>query len=153
MNAGPWSVAALEAAVGSEIGLSKWMPIPQARIDAFAEITEDRQFIHTDPEAAAQTRFGGTVAHGFLTLSMLSALAYDALPDIDGATASVNYGFERVRFITPLRSGSEIRAHFTLSECFRRSDGALMIRLGVTMEIAGTERPALTAEWIILFYF
>lgn len=153
MTAGRWTIAALEAAKGSEIGVSKWISVDQARIDAFADVTEDWQGIHIDPDEAARTAFGGTVAHGFLTLSMLSALAYDGLPEIDGATTSVNYGFERVRFITPVRAGSEIRARFELKDCQRRSEGTLLIRLDVIIECAGTDRPALTAEWIILFTF
>jgi acyl dehydratase len=88
-------------------GVSRWFEISQARIDAFAEVTEDRQFIHVDPVAAKATPFGGTVAHGFLTWSMLSAIAYDALPRVEGLAMGVNYGFDKVRFVAPVRSGRD----------------------------------------------
>ena len=153
MSPAPWRIADFEAAVGTEIGLSRWLPVPQSRIDAFADVTEDRQFIHVDPAKAAQSAYGGTVAHGFLTLSLLSTLAYDGLPAIAGATASVNYGFDRIRFIAPVLSGAQIRARFRLGDCQRRNDGHLLIRLDVTVEIEGQDRPALTGEWIILHLF
>src|SRR5580698_2579435 len=97
------------ARAGGEIGLSRWFTIDQKRIDAFAEITEDRQFIHVDPEAAKASPFGETIAHGFLTLSMLSALAMDALPAIEGRAMGVNYGFEKLRFLSPVPVGARIR--------------------------------------------
>ena len=105
--------AELAAMVGRDF-VSRWLTVDQARIDAFAKITEDEQFIHVDPERAAETAFGGTVAHGFLTLSLLSAMAYSALPRIEGAAHGVNYGFDRVRFVRPVPSGSRVRGHFTL---------------------------------------
>ena len=110
----------LAAMVGQSF-TSRWMTVDQGRIDAFARITEDEQFIHVDPERAATTVFGGTVAHGFLTLSLLSAMAYSALPKIEGAAHGVNYGFDRVRFLNPVRSGSRVRAHFTLQAVTARS--------------------------------
>lgn len=143
-----WSVEQYFAAIGQEIGLSRWIEVSQARIDAFAEVTEDRQFIHLDPEAAAQTPFGGTVAHGFLTLSLLSAMSYDALPELDGAQMSVNYGFDRVRFVSPVRAGSRLRARFTLEAADILPAAVLALRLGVIVEIEGEERPALAATWI-----
>ena len=104
----------LRALVGKQIGLSDWITVDQARIDAFAAVTEDHQFIHVDPARAAQTPFGGTIAHGFLTLSLLSAMHYNAIPDIAGTLHAVNYGFERIRFLSPVRSGVRIRGRFVL---------------------------------------
>jgi acyl dehydratase len=99
------TIAQLQAKIGTETGVSRWFEISQARIDAFAEVTEDRQFIHVDPAAVKATPFGGTVAHGFLTMSMLSAIAYDALPRVEGLAMGVNYGFDKVRFVAPVRPG------------------------------------------------
>ena len=140
----------LQEAVGREWGLSRWFVMDQARIDAFAENTEDRQFIHVDPDRAARTEFGGTVTHGMLTLSMLSAMA---LPQVEGARLSVNYGFEKLRFIAPVPSGGRIRGRFVLTEVRPRGRGDLMLRLDVTVEIEGGSRPALTAEWLLLYRF
>ena len=109
------TIAQLQAKIGTETGVSRWFEISQARIDAFAEVTEDRQFIHVDPVAAKATPFGGTVAHGFLTLSMLSAIAYDALPRVEGLAMGVNYGFDKVRFVAPVRAGARIRGRFKLA--------------------------------------
>ena len=100
------------ALAGTEIGVSGWLEIGQDRIHAFAEATEDRQFIHVDPEAAARTPFGGTVAHGFLTLSMLSRMAAEVMPVPDNVKMVVNYGLDRVRFIAPVRSGKRVRGRF-----------------------------------------
>lgn len=141
------------AAQGREIGHSGWFTMDQARIDAFAEVTEDRQFIHIDPVRAADTMFGGTVAHGMLTLSMMSGMAYAALPAMVGQSASVNYGFEKVRFITPVRSGARIRGRFVLSDATVRGGDKLMTRFDVVVEIEGEARPALTADWLILYMF
>jgi acyl dehydratase len=110
-------------------------------------VTEDEQFTHLDPVRAAATPFGGTVAHGFLTLSMLSTLAYDALPEIEGATSSVNYGFDRLRFVSPVRAGSRIRASFTLHRA-EVTPAHVTLHLDVTMDIDGADRPALAARWI-----
>jgi acyl dehydratase len=143
----------LRNAVGTQIGLSRWVDISQSRIDAFAEVTEDRQFIHVDPQRASQTAFGTTVAHGFLSLSMLSMLAYDALPQIDGQSASINYGFDRLRFISPVARDARIRARFTLSGMERRADGSLLLLIKVQMEISGVEKPALIGDWRILYLF
>lgn len=145
--------ADLAALIGSEIGVSRWVTMDQPRIAAFADVTEDRQFIHLDSGKAAQTPFGGTVAHGFLTLSMLSAMAYDTLPQIEGQKASVNYGFDRLRFIAPVRSGADVRARFQLEEVEPRKGGDLMLGLAVTMEIKGIEKPAVVAVWRILYMF
>ena len=142
------------AMVGKEIGVSPWHLIDQKRIDAFAETTEDHQFIHIDPDRAArETPFGGAIAHGFLTMSMLSVFNYEVIPTIEGATMGVNYGFDRLRFISPVRAGSRIRGRFVLTEAKMRSANELMSRTGVTVEIEGADKPALVADWIGLVYF
>ena len=141
--------AELTAMVGHEF-VSHWLTVDQARIDAFAEITEDEQFIHVDPERAAATVFGGTVAHGFLTLSLLSAMAYSALPRIEGAAHGVNYGFDRVRFLHPVRSGSRVRGHFTLKAVTARSAREWQLTYDVSLEIEGAQKPALAATWLTM---
>lgn len=139
--------------VGTTLGTSRWFEIAQERIDRFADVTEDWQFIHLDPERAAQTPFGGTVAHGYLTLSMLAPMAYDALPAMEGMRASVNYGFDRIRFLAPVRSGSRVRARFDLMEVAPKGDDRLLARLAVTMEIEGQDSPALSADWLVMYLF
>ena len=145
--------AEMEAAVGRELGVSPWFMMDQARIDAFADVTEDHQFIHVDPIRAAETDFGGTVAHGMLTLSMMSGMAYGALPGMAGAKTSINYGFDSVRFIAPVHSGKRIRGRFTLTEAQTRGRGDLMTRFAATVEIEGVARPALKADWLVLYQF
>jgi acyl dehydratase len=108
------SLDEIRARVGTETGVTSWLIVDQGRIDAFADATEDRQFIHTDPVAAADTAFGGTVAHGFLTLSLLSRMGAEAMLIPDGVKMAVNYGLDRVRFLAPVRSGSRVRGRFTL---------------------------------------
>jgi acyl dehydratase len=130
--------------------VSRWIVVDQARIDAFAKVTEDEQFIHVDPERASATAFGGTVAHGFLTLSLLSAMAYSALPKIEGAVHGVNYGFDRVRFVHPVGSGSRVRAHFTLKAVTPRSGHEWQLSYEVSVEIEGAQKPALAATWLTL---
>lgn len=133
---------------GQEMGVSRWFDITQERIDAFADVTEDRQFIHTDPEAAAASPFGGTIAHGFLTVSLLSAMTYDAVPVVDGTKMSVNYGFNKLRFLSPVRVDSRIRARFVLKSCDTSRPGEITTITDVTVEIDGEDKPALIAEWI-----
>jgi acyl dehydratase len=144
------TIAELKALVGKEAGVSDWVAIDQARINAFADVTEDHQFIHVDPEAAKATPFGTTVAHGFLTLSMLSRLAVDALFVLEGIKMGVNYGFEKVRFAAPVKSGKRIRARFTLMSAEERIPGQWAIKFSVKVEIEGEDRPALIAEWITM---
>jgi acyl dehydratase len=148
----PRSIAIDEliALAGTETGVSRWFTIDQQRIDAFAEITEDRQFIHIDPEAARASPFGGTIAHGFLTLSMLSALAIDALPTIEGRAMGVNYGFDKLRFLSPVPVGARIRGRFRLESVTARSPTEFLSRNSVTVEIEGAAKPALIAEWLTL---
>lgn len=124
----------------------------QERINEFADATEDRQFIHIDPEAAARTPFGGTIGHGFLTLSMLSRMAAEAMLVPDSIKMAVNYGLDRVRFIAPVRSGKRIRGRFRLDSVDEKAPGQLLLRHTVTVEIEGEEKPALTAEWLGLLF-
>ena len=147
------TLAQFAAMVGQPIATSKWVLVDQAMIDAFADVTADHQFIHVDPEAAAQTPFGGTIAHGFLTLSLLSSMVYDCVPVIDGTTMAVNYGFDKIRFINPVRSGARIRAHFTLDDIREVRPGEVQSTMGVSVEIEGEEKPALIAQWIGRRYF
>ena len=146
------SLDEIRAHVGEEIGVSSWLTVEQERIDAFAEATEDRQFIHVDADAAARTPFGGTVAHGFLSLSMLSRMGAEAMLIPDGLKMAVNYGLDRVRFIAPVRSGQRIRGRFVLDSIEERAPGQLLVRHSVTVEIEGVDKPALTAQWLGLIF-
>jgi acyl dehydratase len=146
------SIEDIQAKVGSEVGVSDWILVDQARIDAFADVTEDHQFIHIDPEAAAKTPFGGTVAHGFLTLSLLSRMAADSMVRLEGVKMGVNYGFERVRFMAPVRSGKRIRGRFSLVRFEEKRPGQWQVMHNVTVEIEGEEKPALVADWIGLIF-
>jgi acyl dehydratase len=128
---------------------SDWVRVDQAMIDAFAEATGDRQFIHIDPARAAETPFGGTIAHGFLTLSLMPLLAERTERlDIADAKMGVNYGGNRVRFLTPVRSGKRVRGHFKLLELAEKRPGQWQQTTEFTVEIEGEEKPALIAEWI-----
>lgn len=131
-----------------------WVQIDQPRINAFADVTDDHQFIHLDAERAkAETPFGGTIAHGFLTLSMASRFAYEVLGEIEGQTASINYGFDRIRFLAPVPSGARIRGCFTLEAATPKGDHALLLDHALTMEIEGSDTPALAARWLTLHQF
>lgn len=138
--------------IGQEVGVSGWLTIDQQRIDEFAESTEDRQFIHVDPHAAAQTPFGATIAHGFLSLSMLSRMSAEVMLIPDSTKMAVNYGLDRVRFIAPVKSGKRIRGRFRLDSVEEKAPGQLLFRHTVTVEIEGEEKPALTAEWLGLLF-
>ena len=142
----------IRAKIGREVGVSAWIDIGQDRIDAFAEATEDRQFIHVDPAAASQTPFGGTIAHGFLSLSLLSRMAAEATLLPEGLKMAVNYGFDRVRFLAPVRSGKRLRGRFTLDSVDQKAPGQYLMRHKVTVEIEGEDKPALTAEWLGLMF-
>lgn len=140
------------ALAGAEVGVSDWVLVDQAKIDAFAEVTGDHQFIHVDPVRAAATPFGTTIAHGYLTLSLCSAFAYSAMPGIEGAKHGVNYGLNKVRFMAPVRSGKRVRGRFRLAEVQQRADGAWQSTVNVTVEIEDEAKPALAAEWLTLVY-
>jgi acyl dehydratase len=145
------SVEDLEARIGQEIGLSDWHEITQDLIDRFADVTGDDQFIHVDPaRAAAETPFAGTIAHGFLTLSLLSQFGREALPAIKGRAMGINYGFGQIRFLSPVKSGARVRGRFTLSSLERRAERQILLRHAVTVEIDGVAKPALAAEWLTM---
>jgi acyl dehydratase len=141
-------VSELQALIGQEVGVSKWFDVTQARIDAFADCTEDHQFIHVDPEAAKATPFGGTIAHGFLTLSLASAMSYDAVAPLDGVVMGVNYGFDKLRFLAPVPAGSRIRGRFKLLSADDKGDGRWLLKHELTVEIDGADKPALIGEWL-----
>jgi acyl dehydratase len=144
---------AYRAMVGQEVGVSRWLDVPQERIDAFADVTDDHQFIHVDPERAKATPFGGTVAHGFLTLSLLAPMAFDAQPTLAGTAMVVNYGLDRVRLIAPVRAGSRIRGRFVLKEVLDRGPKEIMAKTQATVEIEDGEKPALVADMLGLTRF
>jgi len=139
----------IRSRVGEEVGLSSWITIDQERIDAFADATEDRQFIHVDP-AAAQAVFGGTIAHGFLSLSLLSRMGAEAMLMPENMKMAINYGLDRVRFLAPVRSGKRVRGRFTLDSVEEKAPGQVLLRHNVTVEIEGEEKPALSAVWLAL---
>lgn len=146
------SVEELKRLIGKEVGISSWFPVDQARIDAFADVTEDHQFIHVDPDKAAQTPFGGTIAHGFLTLSLLSAMGLEAQPKVAGARMGINYGFDRIRFLHPVKAAQKVRGRFVLSSIAETKPGEVDLHWQVTVEIDGEKRPALKADWLNRFY-
>src|SRR5687768_2418029 len=138
--------------VGQEVGVSPWILVSQSDINTFADVTGDHQFIHVDPEAAKATPFGGTVAHGFLTLSLLSQMASHAMLVPDSVKMGVNYGFDRVRFIAPVRSGKRVRGRFTLARLDEKNPGQYQFVHNVVIEIEGEDKPALIADWIGLIF-
>ena len=144
----------LPSLIGQEVGVSRWITVDQARIDAFARTTEDEQFIHVDPERARATPFGGTIAHGFLTLSLASAMSYDALAPLDGVVMGVNYGFDKLRFLAPVPAGSKVRGRFKLlsAEAKGADEGVTrwLLKHELTVEIKGADKPALIAEWLTM---
>ncbi|MEM9726447.1 MAG: MaoC family dehydratase [Pseudomonadota bacterium] len=144
--------ADLAGHVGKETGVSEWLLVDQARINAFAECTEDFQFIHLDEERAKQTPFGGTVAHGFLTLSLLAKLAESATLALENIKMGVNYGFEKIRFVSPVRSGKRVRGRFMLKGAEEKSPGQWQLVYEVSVEIEGEDKPALVAEWLTRQY-
>jgi acyl dehydratase len=146
------TIDTLKDLIGKEVGVSSWHEVDQKQIDAFAEVTRDHQFIHVDPVRAKETPFGGTIAHGFLTLSMLSAMAIEAQPKIKGSVMGINYGFDRVRFLMPVKTGSKVRARFVLSHLKQTKSHEVDVTWGATVEVEGGKRPAVVAEWLNRFY-
>jgi acyl dehydratase len=140
----------LDRMVGERLGVSDWFLVDQERVNRFADVTLDHQFIHVDPARAKATPFGGTIAHGFLTLSLLVPLCLDFIPVLANRTLVVNYGFDKVRFAAPVRVGKRIRALSTLAEVTERKPGNVMMRIDVTVEIENEDKPALVAEWLSL---
>ncbi|WP_207762428.1 MaoC family dehydratase [Niveispirillum lacus] len=139
-----------QARIGAELGRSDWLIVDQGMIDRFADLTGDHQFIHVDPVRAAATPLGGTVAHGFLTLSLLGAMGMEMVPPLDNVAMIFNYGFDKLRFITPVRSGNRIRGILTLLAVETRGKGQYLMRYGVTVEAEGEVKPALAAEWLVM---
>ena len=145
------SIAALRDHVGREVATSDWLEVAQERINQFAESTEDRQWIHVDPERAArESPFKETIAHGFLTLSLLSELGKRAM-SVGGVRMGINYGLNRVRFVSPVPAGSRIRARFTLATV-EEIKGGVQATWNVTVERDGSERPCCVAEWLVRYY-
>jgi acyl dehydratase len=140
--------ADVQARIGQEIGVSEWVSITQDMIDRFADLTGDHQFIHVDQQLAAKTPFGGTIAHGFLVLSMLGSLGQAANIALEGVQMGVNYGFDRVRMMAPVRSGKRIRGRFVLKKLEERGPGQWLSTVGVTVEIEGESKPAIVADWL-----
>ncbi len=146
------SIDDIKSRIGTEIGVTDWIAIDQARINAFAEATDDHQFIHVDAQAAAKTPFGGTIAHGFLTLSMLSRMSYEVALVPEGLKMAVNYGFDKIRFLAPVRAGKRIRGRFTLVSFEEKRPGQWQFLNHVAVEIEGEDKPALTADWIGMIF-
>ncbi|WP_428678862.1 MaoC family dehydratase [Sphingopyxis sp.] len=143
----------LQAKVGENIGTSEWVLVDQDMINKFADATGDHQFIHIDEEKAKMTPFGGTIAHGFLTLSLIPMLgAKTDAPKIEGIKMGVNYGGNKVRFLAPVRSGKRVRSHVKLLELDEKRPGQWQQTNEITVEIEGEEKPALIAEWITQFF-
>jgi acyl dehydratase len=145
------SIRELEQHVGREVGVSPWLEITQERIDTFARAIDDFQWIHVDPARAKDSPFGGTIAHGFLTLSLLSHLAERTFSFAD-RRMGINYGLNRVRFTAPVKSGSRVRARFALAK-YEKLDGGAQVTWNVTMECEGSEKPVLVAEWLGRHYY
>jgi acyl dehydratase len=140
----------LRAAKGTHVGTSGWTTVDQAQIDLFAEATHDHQWIHVDPQRAADGPFGGTIAHGLLTLSLLPLLVQQVY-DVEGSGMGLNYGYDRVRFTAPVPVGSRLRARVELSDVVDVV-GGVQLTLGVTVELEGSARPALVADWLVRRY-
>ena len=138
----------LQSLIGTEVGVSSWIEIDQARIDAFAEVTNDHQFIHVNPELAKQTPFGTTIAHGFLTLSLASGMSYEAVAPLEGVVMGVNYGFDKLRFLAPVPVNSKVRGRFKLLSAEDKGGGRWLIKHELTVEIEDGDKPALIAEWL-----
>ena len=138
----------MASAVGTKFEPSAWLDITQERINTFADCTEDHQFIHVDPEKAANTPFGGTIAHGFLTLSLLSKMIEGNGVIPENTVMGLNYGFDKVRFLAPVRSGKRVRANIEVMSVDQKDDNRFLIKQGVSIEIEGEETPALVAEWL-----
>ncbi|MFL6090132.1 MAG: MaoC family dehydratase [Aeromicrobium sp.] len=142
----------LEAAVGIELGPTEWFIVDQRRIDGFAQDTEDHQWIHVDPERAAGGPFGATVAHGFLTLSLVPYFV-NQLRRIEGASMGVNYGLDRVRFPAPVLAGSRIRGRTEMTSVERRGPGAVQVTTQTTIDIEGSEKPACVAALVARYFY
>lgn len=144
------AIDSFRARIG-QTNTSDWFTVDQPRVNAFADVTEDHQFIHVDPERAkAETPFGGPIAHGFLTLSMLSKFGAEALPAFPEKAIGINYGFDKVRFLSPVPVGAKVRGKFTLADVSERKPGQYQLTQDVEVEIEGQDTPALAAKWLSL---
>lgn len=144
----------LQGEIGKEIGVSDWFEVTQESVNAFANVTKDHQFIHIDPERAAETPFGGTIAHGFYTLSMLSYFAENGCGlQLEDVKMGVNYGCDKLRFIQPVRVGSRIRGRSLLMDVTEKAPGQYLFKQEFTVEIDGSDKPALIAEWLTMAFF
>ena len=142
----------IKASVGGEEAVSSWILIDQTLINGFADVTNDHNYIHVDLEKAAQSPMGGTIAHGLLTLSMLPSMFFEAMPDNSAFRMGLNYGYDKIRFLAPVRSGKRIRGRFKLLNSTEIRPGEWRRLTGVTVEIEGEPKPALVAEWLTLHY-
>ncbi len=142
--------AELEGLIGTETGTSDWISIEQDRVNIFADVTEDHQFIHVNPEMAKMTPFGGPIAHGFLSLSLLSKFAEGGSVTIKGAKMGLNYGLDKVRFLAPVKVGKKVRGVFKLKSCDEKRPGQFLLTYEVTVEIDGEDKPALVADWLVM---
>ncbi|MFM0504827.1 MaoC family dehydratase [Paraburkholderia caffeinilytica] len=151
MSIKEYSIATIDNFVGRELGVSDWVVVDQARIDAFAACTGDRQWIHVDVERAKrESPFGGTIAHGYLTLSLLAALAIELGLIPEDASAGLNYGLDKVRFMTPVKAGARVRNRVTLASVERKGGGRIIIKTMNELQIEGEEKPALVAETLAM---
>lgn len=137
--------------IGKDMPPGEWFEIDQQRINQFADVTVDHQFIHIDPEKAAQTPFGSTIAHGFLTLSMLTHLTSEAALLPQEIVMGINYGFDKVRFLNPVKSGGKVRALVKIADITEKDNGQILVKQAVTVEIEGEETPALVCEWLAMY--
>jgi acyl dehydratase len=140
----------MKESIGADLGTSEWVLIDQDRINAFADCTLDQQFIHVDPEKAAKTPFGGTIAHGFLSLSLLSHFAQSVGCAFENMVMGLNYGFDKVRFLAPVKVDSRVRAKAVLLDVVEKKPGQFLIKQQVSIEIEGEPKPALIAEWLTM---
>ena len=142
----------LPSLVGTELGVSDWLLIEQDRVNAFADATLDHQFIHVDPEKAAMTPFGGTIAHGFLTLSLLPHFLERASVPVEGTLMAINYGTDKVRFLQPVKVGERVRARSVLASADEKRPGQWLLKQQITVEIEGEEKPAMVAEFLMMYF-
>jgi acyl dehydratase len=147
------TAADYKAMVGTEVGVSNWITVDQEMINKFADATGDHQFIHVNEELAKQTPFGTTIAHGFLTLSLMPLMGYEALPAMADTKMGVNYGTNKLRFIAPVKSGKKVRGRFKLLALDESKPGQRMSTIEATVEIEGETKPALIAEWLTLVFY
>lgn len=142
------SVDQLNDYIGKEVGISEWLLVDQERINQFADATGDHQYIHVDSERAAQTPFGTTIAHGFLTMSLMVLMGYEGSTKLKNSVMGINYGFDKLRFINPVKVNSKIRGRFRLISAEEKNTNQWLLKHNITVEIAGEEKPALVAEWL-----